>query len=451
MSSPEVAKELAKALGVEEVTIQIRQTEEKKASVIDAIRLFTGLNANHAAEKFRDLVRRYPDLNAKIVIYKFAGRRQRETPITDLATLYEILMLLPGRMAAQCRRHAAQLLIRYLGGDLSLIAEVEENRKLQERLAAEDPNHPLRQFGVAVEAAMEPHATEVVHPQDSQADPKGDFLYGMKVPGESLAVKVGRTKDIAQRERALSCGQVALVRALVVFPGAGPLEKHVHRRLQRHQIRNEVFKITVEELKDTVLLAREDYAREQHFEELRMQMSSPDLVDDEVEDIEPASNKRRRLAEDLDLEERQVALDHIKAMNCLKIEEQRATMPLNIQGREMDLREREVGVKEREVGVKEREVGVKERELGVKERELGVKEREARLMMEVEEWKARMLERAAQLQQKPPPVPVDLRTTMRQTSNVTSEGMAQNPPSLASPAELETTKVTMTASKLLGL
>jgi ribosomal protein S11 len=392
MTASEVAKELARALGVEEVTIQIRQTSDKKASVIDAVRLFLGLDANQAAERVRQICERYPEVKARICIYKFPGRRQRDTPIADLATLYEILMLLPGRMAAQSRRQAAQLMIRYLGGDLSLIAEVEENRKLQERLAAEDPNHPLRQFGVAVEAATEPNATEVVHPQDTQADPKGDFLYGMKVPGGSTALKVGRTKDIAQRERALSCGQVEPVRAIVVFPGAGPLEKYVHRRLRRQQIQNEVFQITVQELKDTVLLAREDFAREQNLEELRMQMSSPNPVDDDVEDledVEPTSNKRRRLLEDLDLEERQVALEHTKAMNTLEI---------------------------------------REREVRLDMLALEIEERRARLYME-------MQERAAKLSLDPLPEPISLPARLQVDPDATTTATPAEPLTTAIPKD----------------
>ena len=44
-------------------------------------------------------------------------------------------MLLPGQCAARVRRRAAELIVRYLGGDLSIIAEVMANRGMQEELA----------------------------------------------------------------------------------------------------------------------------------------------------------------------------------------------------------------------------------------------------------------------------------------------------------------------------
>ena len=65
-------------------------------------------------------------------------------------------MLLGGRQAARVRRQAAELLVRYLGGDLSLVDEVCRIRGLQEEMAAQAPDNPRRIFGEAVEAAGDP-------------------------------------------------------------------------------------------------------------------------------------------------------------------------------------------------------------------------------------------------------------------------------------------------------
>ena len=61
-------------------------------------------------------------------------------------------MLLPGRMAARVRRQASELLVRYLGGDLSLIDEVCRIRGFHEEMAVRAPDDPRRVFGEAVEA-----------------------------------------------------------------------------------------------------------------------------------------------------------------------------------------------------------------------------------------------------------------------------------------------------------
>ena len=60
-------------------------------------------------------------------------------------------MLLPGGQAARVRRQAAELFVRYLGGDLAIIDEVCALRGFQERLATDAPQDPRRAFGEAVE------------------------------------------------------------------------------------------------------------------------------------------------------------------------------------------------------------------------------------------------------------------------------------------------------------
>jgi len=47
-----------------------------------------------------------------------------------------------GSQAARVRRQAAELLVRYLGGDMCIIEEVCALRSLQEELAVERPDDP---------------------------------------------------------------------------------------------------------------------------------------------------------------------------------------------------------------------------------------------------------------------------------------------------------------------
>ena len=98
-----------------------------------------------------------PIVSAKCTDVKFPDSRgrkgQRNTKVTDVCGIVEVVMLLPGRHAAQVRRQAAELLVRYLGGDVALVDEVCRNRGFQEALAVARPVDPRRVFGEAVEAA----------------------------------------------------------------------------------------------------------------------------------------------------------------------------------------------------------------------------------------------------------------------------------------------------------
>ena len=60
-----------------------------------------GLN-NYRDKSYRDASVReqYPDVRTKCPDFKFPGRGQRMTPVAALATMVEIIMLLPGSTAA---------------------------------------------------------------------------------------------------------------------------------------------------------------------------------------------------------------------------------------------------------------------------------------------------------------------------------------------------------------
>ena len=94
--------------------------------------------------------------NSICFIYKFSGKRQRNTPVTDARGIVEIVMLLPGTQTARIWRQAAELMVRYIGGDLSLVGEICAIRDFQEELAAKTPTDPRRILGEVAEARGKP-------------------------------------------------------------------------------------------------------------------------------------------------------------------------------------------------------------------------------------------------------------------------------------------------------
>lgn len=100
----------------------IRKTDETPArvSVIDVAVAFGGGSQHDAARTLRRISEQYPEVGPNWPLYKFAGRRQRDTPITDIKGIVELVFLLPGRHAARVRRQAAELLCRHLSGAIAL-------------------------------------------------------------------------------------------------------------------------------------------------------------------------------------------------------------------------------------------------------------------------------------------------------------------------------------------
>jgi len=215
-SSPDssIGAELAAVLELAEGSLRtIRKTPDGLPSVIDVISTLTGLNARDAARALRVLLERYPHLEHQMLLFKFAGRGRHKSQVSQLATLLEVMMLLPGARAAKVRHQAARLMIRYLGGDLTLIQEVEKMQHIQAQLANEDPSHPLRACGVAVEAESNLLKPLCIHekPEGLDAPAKQADLYIMHVASAPPALKIGRSDDPLQRGADLTAAKQGLI------------------------------------------------------------------------------------------------------------------------------------------------------------------------------------------------------------------------------------------------
>ena len=130
---------------------QIRKTAEDppRVAVYDVLQVVTGCSAQNCSVIYSRVADAFPEVLTNCSYFKFSGRGQRETPVADARTVVEIIMVLPGRAAARVRKAAADVMVRYLGGEPGLVEEVAANRLRQEDLDADDP---ARLFGQTVES-----------------------------------------------------------------------------------------------------------------------------------------------------------------------------------------------------------------------------------------------------------------------------------------------------------
>jgi hypothetical protein len=139
----------------------IRKTAEDppRVSVLDVISALTGLDSSNSANYFNRLREQFPEVSTYCSLFKFTGRGQRDTPIACTRGVVTIVMLLPGRAAAHVRKQAASTLVRYLGGDMSMVEELARNHLTQQEL---DEDNPARIFGQTVESDRVKRAREEV-------------------------------------------------------------------------------------------------------------------------------------------------------------------------------------------------------------------------------------------------------------------------------------------------
>ena len=130
---------------------RIRKTAEDppRVSVYDVLQVVTGCPAYNCNTRWKRLQESFPEVSTSSANFKFSGKGQVATPVTDAKGIVEIIMVLPGRTAARVRKAAADVMVRYLGGDLSLVEEVAANRLRQEDM---EEDEPARLFGQTVES-----------------------------------------------------------------------------------------------------------------------------------------------------------------------------------------------------------------------------------------------------------------------------------------------------------
>jgi len=243
MRSSDVGQQLSELLG-HPVNFQLRTTPAGEVALIDVAMIFTGLASDQAGLAVRRLLEGQAEIRSLISNFHFPGRGQRSIHVAPLAVALDFAFLLPGKAAAQMRRQAAALMVRYLGGDASLVEEVYANRRAQASLAAipAEQRTPQQQAarlcgeavedqaatvsGALPEPLFVPRKPLVIQDQDSVGLPGSDHLYAAGRHGENL-IKIGVSKDVLQRMRELPQSFGGQYELLAVWPHEAVLESLV--------------------------------------------------------------------------------------------------------------------------------------------------------------------------------------------------------------------------------
>jgi hypothetical protein len=104
--------------------------QTQQGSILDVIRLINpNLSSGNAANTLK-VMTTWMTINHSHILINGKGKL---TPVADARTLVEIIWALPGKAARDFRRASADTVCRVLGGDVSLLAEIEaRNGSLQQ-------------------------------------------------------------------------------------------------------------------------------------------------------------------------------------------------------------------------------------------------------------------------------------------------------------------------------
>ncbi|MDD4938242.1 MAG: hypothetical protein PHX34_04500 [Candidatus Shapirobacteria bacterium] len=115
---------------------ELRITDDKKwVSAFDLIKLVGDQKQPH--KTWYDIEIHHPEVYTFCINFKFKGSGQRETPVLNAQGVVMVLQLIPGRIAAQFRMQCGNIIVRYLGGDQTLINEIQTINQYHE----DNPNN----------------------------------------------------------------------------------------------------------------------------------------------------------------------------------------------------------------------------------------------------------------------------------------------------------------------
>ena len=170
--------------------MRITNETPPRSSVLDVISAVTKQPQKQCSMVFARLKRRHPDLAAVVGQWKFPGKAQKETPVTDTNGIAKIIMYLPGRGAADVRVHLAKRIGERTGGTEALLNAMLRNRCVV-------PIFPQKHPAPAIMQPVEPvsRSTPVAPHPSSPAQPEA--LTCLKNYAEGLR-RVRDIMDISQ-------------------------------------------------------------------------------------------------------------------------------------------------------------------------------------------------------------------------------------------------------------
>lgn len=107
----------------------IRRTTDGRCSVYDMISVLGQQEKPH--EVWEKLYKTHSEVLAFCENFRFPGKRQKETPVTDREGWAYIIGLLPGVIGRKYREASADLVIRYLDADGTLAERSEDEECLE--------------------------------------------------------------------------------------------------------------------------------------------------------------------------------------------------------------------------------------------------------------------------------------------------------------------------------
>lgn len=198
---------------------------------------------------------------------KFPGKGQRETPCMTVEGLLVLSHCLGDRISQAFKDETLSVLQRYLDGDTTMHAEIDENLRLGKRKSYE------KFAGKVAKRAQTNHDTA------SQEMPPVSYVYGTKSEAFPDLIKIGRAANLPARLSSMNTGCAPLPHVILA---AAPTfdsvrdEALAHAHFSSARMQGEFFCVSVEDVRaffTNTITARYQLELQQHIASLQGQFS----------------------------------------------------------------------------------------------------------------------------------------------------------------------------------
>jgi hypothetical protein len=171
-------------------------------SVRDVIMYICDKDNNMAGEIWRRLPQNNKNELQPLAEFKFPGRGQSEQPVITFSASIKLAMMLPGKHAMSCRVQFAEIISRYLNGDMSMCDDIKNNNLVgQKRSYSAFADDITGRMGLTGNKTL----------------PDSQYIYATKSAAFPKLLKIGRTVDMKSRLAQLNTGCAPAPHALVAI------------------------------------------------------------------------------------------------------------------------------------------------------------------------------------------------------------------------------------------
>jgi len=204
----------------------------------DAVELNMALGKKSRDVAYKDLRRLGNDdfHSTKLIKLKLPGKGNNKTLSVHFSHAVELVMVLPGKASKVFRKKFADIIVRYLDGDITMCAEIKKNRDMGRSAS----------YTNFIQDTMKQIMEEQEQEQAGHL-PTISYIYASKSAAFPGLIKIGKTQDVAQRLSQLNTGCAPAPHTVVAVAttfNKDKDEKEAHQHFAAFRREGEFFEVS---------------------------------------------------------------------------------------------------------------------------------------------------------------------------------------------------------------